>query len=414
MQREALPGSFELVSIRCGFGHEPLSKPRHERGDRGPQAATPTSAAAPTARTTTPTTPASWSSTSRTRRTRSSPARWARRTRASRGESSRELRVWRSQEILIVLHTNCGGNDRARVLGRRAAARFKFYDIAGENADEPEAAATRTRSTRTSSSSGRTRPTRSARCCSPPARAASLQIYDLSPLLEGRGQEPGTRAAPVRTFNGAHGFGNSSGSGIHSFSVSNDGKRLYFALLTRGFGVADFSDFTDNDPATNTYRLITPAANRVALARPGRAQRGQALEPGLGLRLRRGLRHDHRRRPRLPVGLDALRRHRRRDAAGGPQRVPAAGEPAAVVHERSTRRRTSYSAHNPTLTPSIAFSTWHSGGFQAIDMTNPTNADPARRVQAEAAARWSARRGSAALADDATTTAGRPRPTTRS
>ena len=35
--------------------------------------------------------------------------------------------------------------------------------------------------------------------------------------------------------------------------------------------------------------------------------------------------------------------------------------------------RTSYSAHNPTLTPSIAFSTWHSGGFQAIDITNPTN-----------------------------------------
>ena len=35
--------------------------------------------------------------------------------------------------------------------------------------------------------------------------------------------------------------------------------------------------------------------------------------------------------------------------------------------------RTSYSAHNPTLTPSIAFSTWHSGGFQAIDITNPAN-----------------------------------------
>ena len=37
----------------------------------------------------------------------------------------------------------------------------------------------------------------------------------------------------------------------------------------------------------------------------------------------------------------------------------------------SIRRAPSYSAHNPTLTPSIAFSTWHSGGFQAIDITNP-------------------------------------------
>ena len=35
--------------------------------------------------------------------------------------------------------------------------------------------------------------------------------------------------------------------------------------------------------------------------------------------------------------------------------------------------RTSYSAHNPTLTPSIAFSTWHSGGFQAMDITNPAS-----------------------------------------
>jgi hypothetical protein len=28
---------------------------------------------------------------------------------ANLGESSRELRVWHSQDILVVLHTNCGG-----------------------------------------------------------------------------------------------------------------------------------------------------------------------------------------------------------------------------------------------------------------------------------------------------------------
>lgn len=32
--------------------------------------------------------------------------------------------------------------------------------------------------------------------------------------------------------------------------------------------------------------------------------------------------------------------------------------------------RTSYSAHNPTLTPHIAFSTWHSGGLQAVSVQN--------------------------------------------
>jgi len=32
--------------------------------------------------------------------------------------------------------------------------------------------------------------------------------------------------------------------------------------------------------------------------------------------------------------------------------------------------RTSYSAHNPTLTKHIAFSTWHSGGLQAVSVQN--------------------------------------------
>jgi hypothetical protein len=34
--------------------------------------------------------------------------------------------------------------------------------------------------------------------------------------------------------------------------------------------------------------------------------------------------------------------------------------------------RTSYSTHNPTLTPRIVFTTWHSGGFQAISIQRPT------------------------------------------
>lgn len=33
--------------------------------------------------------------------------------------------------------------------------------------------------------------------------------------------------------------------------------------------------------------------------------------------------------------------------------------------------RTSYSAHNPTLTPHVALTTWHSGGFQAVSLQRP-------------------------------------------
>ena len=52
-------------------------------------------------------------------------------------ESSRELRVWRSQDILIVLHTNCGGAT-AHVCQTPSRSSFRYYDIRGENAVKPK------------------------------------------------------------------------------------------------------------------------------------------------------------------------------------------------------------------------------------------------------------------------------------
>jgi len=172
-------------------------------------------------------------------------------------ESSRELRVWRSQDVLIVLHTNCGGQS-AHLCQQPNRSSMRFYDIKGENAANPQLLHQNTRDTHEFFIWED--PKNPKRALMFEASAGSqFAIYDLSPLLN---TDAATRA-PVRLFQGAHGFGNSSGSGIHSFSVSNDGTRAYFALLTRGFGVVDVSDFTDTDPTTNTYSLVTPAANRV-------------------------------------------------------------------------------------------------------------------------------------------------------
>ena len=52
-------------------------------------------------------------------------------------ESSRELRVWRSQEILIVLHTNCGGAT-AHLCQQPNRSSMKFYDVKGANATNPQ------------------------------------------------------------------------------------------------------------------------------------------------------------------------------------------------------------------------------------------------------------------------------------
>ena len=199
----------------------------------------------------------------------------------------------------------------------------------------------------------------------------------------------------MRLFNGAHGFGNSNGSGIHSFSVSNDGKKAYFALLTRGFGITDVSAFTDTDPATNTYRLITPAANRVSWPGPGAHSAvklwnkdwvyvsdevyGKITGTGHG----------------CPWGwarfVDVA--DETRPVVRSEFRLPENQPLACTAFDPP---RTSYSAHNPTLTPSIAFSTWHSGGFQAIDITNPASPTQLAEFKPDAAAARR-RRGPAAL-----------------
>jgi LVIVD repeat len=57
---------------------------------------------------------------------------------ANAGESTRELRVWRSQDILIVLNTNCGVGDTLHHCTQPSISNIRFYDVAGENATDPE------------------------------------------------------------------------------------------------------------------------------------------------------------------------------------------------------------------------------------------------------------------------------------
>ena len=202
--------------------------------------------------------------------------------------------------------------------------------------------------------------------------------------------EPCT-TGPVQLFNGSHGFpsvpGDVGGSGIHSFSVSNDGKRMYNALLSRGFGVSDVSDFTDTNPATNSYRVVTPSANRVQWGGPGAHSAvklwnkdwvyvsdevyGTSDSAGHG----------------CPWGwarfvdiADPTRPAVREDF-----RLPE-NDPAICTVLNPLTPRTSYSAHNPTLTQNIAFSTWHSGGFQAMDISDPANVTQLAEYKPDAAA----------------------------
>ncbi len=135
--------------------------------------------------------------------------------------------------------------------------------------------------------------------------------------------------------------------------------------------MVDVSAFTDTDPATNTYRLITPAANRVQWS-DWRAQRDQAWNQDAvyvsdevyGTATADG--HG------CPWGWTRFVdiKDPTKPAVVGEYRLPE-NQPLGCATFNPPR--TSYSAHNPTLTPHIAFSTWHSGGLQAMDVSDPRN-----------------------------------------
>ena len=158
--------------------------------------------------------------------------------------------------------------------------------------------------------------------------------------------------------------------GLHSLSISNDGQHAFFALLTGGFAMADVSDFTSrvDDPE---LRLITENASRPVWDGPGAHSAVKFW-----------------RRDWVWVS-DEVYGTATSSAHGCPwgwARIISIDDPANPTVEAEykvaqnelsdcniwePRPRTSYSAHNPTLTPRIAFTTWHSNGFQAVNIAAP-------------------------------------------
>jgi len=273
------------------------------------------------------------------------------------GESSRELRVWQEEEILIVLHTNCGGAS-AHLCSAPSENNFRFYDISGEHAAEPQLILEFDRNTHEFFLW--VDPFDPSRALIFAAGAGStFQIYDISPVAGGD--------QPVTLFNGGHGYS----GGAHSMSVSNDGTTAYFALLTGGFAVADVSDFTKGveDPE---FRRITSNSDRPTWPGPG-AHSAVKLYG----------------RDWVFTG-DEVYGTATGSAHGCPwgwSRLIDISDPAfptveaeykilenieALCDQVEPRPVSSFSAHNPTLTPNIALETWHSGGLQAISLADPT------------------------------------------
>jgi hypothetical protein len=300
---------------------------------------------------------------------------------AEPGESSRELRVWKSQDILIVLNTNCGVGDTLHHCTQPSISNFRFYDISGSHARNPllihqlnadthefflwQDPRNPDRALVFAGNAGSTCGIRGG------SESCPFSVWDISPLLEGK--------APVTLFSGLHGYTRFPAApepvqkptgGLHSLSISNDGTRAYFALLTGGFAVVDVSDFAAGRPMPQP-RPITLNAARPTWPGPGAHSaikfwnRNWAWVSDEVYGTATGTGHGCPWGWARIVNIDDPQRPTVRADYRLPENDPSTCDDWNPPH-------TSYSAHNPTLTPKIAFTTWHSGGFQAVSIQRPT------------------------------------------
>jgi hypothetical protein len=293
---------------------------------------------------------------------------------AKAGESTRELRVWRSQEVLIVLNTNCGVGDELHHCTSPSVSNIDFYDISGQNARRPQLLndfkvdthefflwQDPNDSDRALMFAGNASGTCAIRGGAP---SCPFAVWDISPVVDGQ--------APVTLFSGVYPYTSVTGKprgGLHSLTVSNDGSRAYYALLTGGFAVVDVSALSAGMPG------VAPVPITRNDARP--TWEGPGAHSAVKLWGR-----DWAWVSDEVYGTATGSGH---GCPWGWTRMIDISDPTAPTVEAEYREpendpstcdewnppRTSYSAHNPTLTPTVAFSTWHSGGLQAVSLERP-------------------------------------------
>lgn len=290
---------------------------------------------------------------------------------ANPGETSREMRIWPEQNLLIVmtLFSNCGEIHACTPV--EGEDRFDFYDISGKNAAAPKLISSYEPSNDPHEFflwDDPKRPGRALLYISTPRGQEEIIVTDISRARKGKFEEL-TKMSPLY-----------SGSFVHSLSVNNAGTRGYIAHLTGGVGVIDTSDLA-RDVRKPKIRLVTPPNNAPKWAGPG---------PHTAVKLfgsETMLITDEV----YGAALRALGGH---GCPWGWARFVDIEDPAKpeVISEfklpqndesfctqDAARPTTSYAAHNPTLTKNLAVITWHSGGLQVVDISSP--AKPVRAAE---------------------------------
>ena len=281
-------------------------------------------------------------------------------------ETSRELRVWPDAELLIVMNlaSNCSAIihmcSPRQLVGQDY---FDFYDISGKNAAAPKLVSTYESSINPHEFFLWDDPKRPGRALLyiAPASNGQLLVTDISGARQGKFKELLTTPTGYQS------------GGLHSLSISTDGRRGFMAHLTGGVGMIDTSAFTSPN-AKPAVRILTPPTAAPRWEGPGPHSAVKVFgkdymlitDEVYGATLKWngdhgcpwGWVHMIDIKDAVKPKLVAEYKLPENDASQCPAQD--------VAHPMA-----SYAAHNPTLTPNIAFITWHSGGLQVVDISDP-------------------------------------------
>ena len=313
-------------------------------------------------------------------------------TDTNQGQTSRELRVWPQQKLLMVMYFRCSSVIHA-CPPSADTWRIRFFDLTDPL--HPTLVATYTPSRKPHEMYLWLDPKNPARALlwlSTPTSSANpaignLVITDISRAREGVFTEIATgnwnQLFPGATDPANYDFD----LALHSMTPSVDGTRTYLAYLRGGFGVLDTSKVAnDQIPAGTVESLNDDLLTAVPLPTWGMGPHCEGHTPA-------GCAESHSAVP-LPGRPFAITI----DEVYGTFTTPSFGWPWGwtrtwnIAQPRQPRllgeykllqnttaytpapgenEVTSYSSHNPTPTRNLVFDSWHSGGLQAIDVSDP-------------------------------------------
>jgi hypothetical protein len=298
------------------------------------------------------------------------------------GQTSRELRVWPQQRLLMVMNFECSAlihrcASSADVAGSLDDA-IRFYDLT--DPAKPKLISTYATPRTPHEMHLWLDPKRTGRALlyySTPTSSLTqpnMIVTDISGARKGEFVELGR-------FNANDAFPAADREEfdvrLHSMATTADGKRTHVAYLGGGYLLLDTADFANalQDPQ---FRLLTPVEKRVSWGNPGAHSAVEIPQrPNLALATDEvygkfgGVLAEHG----CPWGWVRILDISKLLAPKVLSEYKLKENTEEFCEQQGddrTENFTSFSAHNPTVVgPDLALVTWHGKGLQAIDLRNP-------------------------------------------